>query len=55
MNNGPYIRREGPLYGWENYPPAWKKEKNAVIDTWKTENYTANTAMIRLLKKHFSR
>lgn len=53
--NGPFVRREGPVYGWENYPSAWKSHKAALCETWKSSNYTENKPIARLLKTHFSR
>jgi endoglucanase len=48
-----YVCREGPVYGWENYYEYWKKEKEDIINFWRTENFTPNSAIINTLKKHF--
>ncbi len=54
MPNSPFVRREGPVYGWETYPTAWKKNHAAIIDALKTDTYTKNAALVQLLKKHFT-
>lgn len=51
--NNPYVRREGPVYGWETYAAGWKKDRRAIIDTWKTERYTPLQDVITVLRKHF--
>ncbi|MFC1501399.1 glycoside hydrolase family 5 protein [Elusimicrobiota bacterium] len=53
MSNGDYVRREGPVFGWETYIDRWKSEKNKIADFWKTKNYTLNTKISQVLKKHF--
>ncbi|MFC1546322.1 glycoside hydrolase family 5 protein [bacterium] len=51
--NSPYIRREGLIKGIETYPEKWKKEKDKIIEIWRTKNYTPNKELINILKKHF--
>jgi endoglucanase len=51
--NSKYIRREGPVYGWENYLEFWGKEKKRIIDFWRTKNYTPNQGLISILAKNF--
>ncbi|MEI8350480.1 MAG: cellulase family glycosylhydrolase [Candidatus Omnitrophota bacterium] len=51
--NNPYIKREGPLYGWENYICNWRKEKQAITAFWQTKNFTPNAALIETLKTFF--
>lgn len=53
VGNNKFVRREGPIYGWENYSDGWKKEKNKIISVWKTENYVFNKNIGGILKKHF--
>jgi hypothetical protein len=53
--NNSYVRREGPVYGFENYIDLWASEKAKIKDFWKTMNFTANKQIISVLKKHFSR
>jgi hypothetical protein len=49
-----FVRREGPVYGWENYTPYWKTDQKEIIDSWKTDGYTANKGIIEILRKHFA-
>jgi aryl-phospho-beta-D-glucosidase BglC (GH1 family) len=53
--NNPYIKREGPHYGWDNYIGLWKKEKNKIAEFWKTDYFTPNKEIITILSKHFLR
>ena len=53
--NNSYVKREGPLYGFENYISTWKSEKNKIVDFWKTAGYTPNKQIIAVLKKHFNK
>jgi hypothetical protein len=55
LGNNAYVRREGPVYGFENYIKLWKTEKNKIVDFWRTANYTPNRQIISVLKKHFKR
>lgn len=51
--NNKFIQREGPLDGWENYIPLWKKNKDEIVKFWDTKNYTLNKPISEILKKHF--
>ncbi|MFA6282299.1 MAG: cellulase family glycosylhydrolase, partial [Candidatus Omnitrophota bacterium] len=53
--NNPYVRREGPVYGWENYLDLWAKGKNEIVDFWLTKNFIPNQALINALKSFFSK
>lgn len=53
--NSDFIRREGPLYGWENYIGMWKDRKSEIIRSWRTANYTPNKKILCKLKKYFDR
>ncbi len=50
--NGEFIKREGPLFGWENYIDQWKERKRGMIDFWKTENFTPNRNLIEVIKRY---
>lgn len=54
LPNNNYIRREGPVFGWENYIPLWRQEKEAIADFWQTKNFTANQKIISKLKDYFT-
>lgn len=53
LPNNQFVRREGPVFGWENYITLWKKEKRHLIDFWKTGNFTPNQKIIAKLRQHF--
>jgi len=55
LQNGKYVAREGPVYGWENYITNFKKEKNKIVDFWQTKNFTPNNTIISKLKEHFKK
>ncbi|MBU2102415.1 MAG: cellulase family glycosylhydrolase [Candidatus Omnitrophota bacterium] len=55
ISDSRYVCREGPVYGWETYYRYWKKERNNIVDFWRTKNFTVNTALTSILKKHFAR
>ena len=49
------VRREGPVYGWENYYNCWRKHPRNVIKCFKTENYTLNQDIAKVLRKYFNK
>jgi len=53
--NSKYINREGPVYGWETYLDYWKKEKNSIVDFWKTKNFKPNKQIINTLRRFFKK
>ncbi len=53
LPNSPWVKREGPILGWENFYSLWKKEKNRIAASWKTEKFTENKPLSRLLAKYF--
>lgn len=53
--NLPFICREGPTSGWENYLTLWGKKKKKIIESWRTENYMLNYDLVKLLKEYFRR
>ena len=55
MPNSDFIRREGPLFGWENYIRMWKDRKDEIIKSWDTKNYTPNKKILATLKKYAER
>ncbi len=52
--NSKFVKREGPVYGWENYPLFWRKEKRQLRDFWRTRGFTANRGLIGLLEEDFA-
>ncbi len=53
LKNPPYVSREGPNLGWENYMYLWQKKKKEIIKSWRTENYFLNTSLFNILKRYF--
>lgn len=53
LGNCDYVKREGPVFGWENYIYRWKKEKEKIVDFWQTKNFTPNEKIISVLKEFF--
>ncbi|MBN3038081.1 MAG: cellulase family glycosylhydrolase [Candidatus Omnitrophica bacterium] len=47
-----WVRRAGPIYGWENFYGLWKKNKKQIATSWKTEKYAENKHISRLLTKY---
>ncbi|OQX88170.1 MAG: hypothetical protein B6D55_01295 [Candidatus Omnitrophica bacterium 4484_70.2] len=50
LPNSKYVKREGPVQGWENYFQWWKKEKAGIISFWRGENYSPNQGVIDILE-----
>lgn len=55
LDNPCFVRREGPLTGWENYPRAWKTRKKELIGSWSTESYCLNEVLAGILNNYFRR
>ena len=53
LANPPWVKREGPVYGWENFASQWPKEKGRMIFSWRTENFTLNDKLYSVLKRYF--
>jgi hypothetical protein len=51
--NPPWVKREGPVYGWENFASLWPKNKGRMIFSWRTENFVRNEKLFSLLKRYF--
>lgn len=53
-NKNPYwIRRQGPIIGWENFYTDWGKKKKEIIESWKTEQFDLNKDLAKVLKEYF--
>jgi len=53
LPNSPWVKREGPIPGWENFYSLWKKQKNQIAASWKTEKFTENRYISKLLSRYF--
>jgi endoglucanase len=40
--NVPWTNRQGPESGWETWKRHWPKHKQAMIESWRTENFSLN-------------
>ncbi|MDD4201995.1 MAG: glycoside hydrolase family 5 protein [Candidatus Omnitrophica bacterium] len=49
LNNPPWVKREGPVYGMDNILDHWKTSKNEIIDSWKTKDFTLNKPLQRII------
>ncbi len=48
--NPAWVNRQGPLTGWQTYYRHWPKKKAAMIDSWKTKNFTLNQRILKQLR-----
>lgn len=48
--NPPWVNRGGPSLGWDTYSSLWPRHKKQMIESWKTENFSLNTAILDALK-----
>lgn len=51
--NPDYVKREGPIFGWENYIKYWKTDKQKIVEFWQTNNFTPNKEIIETLSKFY--
>ena len=49
--NPNWVRREGPLLGWDNYAATWPRHSEAMIRSWRTQNFKPNRRLISIIKK----
>lgn len=52
LPDAPWIKREGPILGWENFYSLWKPLKKQISASWKTEKFTENKYLSKLLSKY---
>ncbi len=48
-NNPPWIKRQGPVMGWETLLYLWKEKRKEIIDSWRTESFVKNSQIINVL------
>ncbi|MBN2097006.1 MAG: cellulase family glycosylhydrolase [Candidatus Omnitrophica bacterium] len=53
LPNSPWIKREGPLIGWENYYQLWKTHQAQIISSWRSDKFSENKHLTKLLSKYF--
>ena len=49
LNNPPWVNRQGPKLGWENYAACWPTRRPEMIESWDTKNFAANTTILNVL------
>jgi len=54
VQDPPWVHRAGAVSGWETFSSLWPTEREKMIESWKTENFTRNDALYDLLKKRFA-
>ena len=50
-DNPAWVSRQNEVFGWETYYNLWKKHKKGIVNSWRTEQFKANQALITILKK----
>ena len=50
--NPPWVHREGPVTGWDTYADLWPKHKKQMAKSWRTEAFTPNQQLIKVIKNH---
>lgn len=50
--NPDWIRRHGPIYGWDNYKELWPKFSKEIIKSFDTDKFQPNDRIIEILKKY---
>jgi len=53
LENSSWVKREGPVYGWENYIEMWPKLSKKIIASLRTENFSPAEGILEVLKNHF--
>ncbi len=53
--NPGWVRREGPLYGWENFYTLWGSEKEKIQRSWDTDAFLENTELVAVLNRYLCR
>ncbi len=49
--NPAWVRREGPLLGWDNYVATWPRHREAMIRSWQTREFKPNQKLVAIMKK----
>lgn len=50
--NPPWINRQGPVIGWENFYQLWPRFKKEIIASWRTENFLLNQELAGILRQN---
>lgn len=49
--NDPWINRPGPVSGWDTWAGQWPTHKDKMIASWRTERFTRNESIAKVLWK----
>jgi len=49
LDNPPWVRREGPVYGMDNILDYWKNSKKDIIESWQTKAFTLNQPLQKII------
>ncbi len=49
--NPSWVRREGPILGWDNFGEQWLKNKRKMCLSWQTPSFKPNEGLLRVLKR----
>jgi endoglucanase len=48
--NPPWVNRQGPKIGWETWPGLWRKNKKAMARSWRSDQFTPNSSVLKVLR-----
>lgn len=51
LENPPWVNRGGPRLGWDTYSSLWPEHREQMIESWRTENFSLNTAILDALRR----
>lgn len=52
LHNPSWICREGPKRGLETLYGEWKGNRSEILESWKTENFTENASIVKIIQKN---
>ena len=55
IENSPYVNRQGPVFGWENYAGHWPRLRGELGAFFATSTFSPNTALLKILSKQFKK
>jgi endoglucanase len=53
--NPPWINRQGPYLGWDNYVECWPKLRKEMVKSWLSENFHENTEVLAVLRHYWGK
>lgn len=54
VENPAWVRREGVVYGWENYPALWKDHKKEIVESFDSARFRENEKLVEILRRYFN-